>query len=547
METAYVGTVMPLTGKGAQDAEVLVIDDGRISQVGSDSVSSAEVFDFGDRVIMPGFCDPHTHAEVASIALGTMSDCRAPGVKSISDIQNVLRNDLHLADESGWLVGQGNLFLDQKLAERRMPTREELDQVSTDVAIAIRAGGHTTVLNSRALELTGFDVTDPTESFMGPAIVERDAGGRTIGQISELDSQLPVPELSPDKLREHLIAGVNDLYVKHGVTTVGEISETLAGTQALIDATATGDIPVRLSLNLWAPGTMPLEDALDWRKHLRVPEDHERISVDGIKIFTDGGFSGRTAALITPYLEEFALEPHSFGELAMTPERLRDWLRRILDAGFNPIVHTCGERSALLLAQTLIEMGLGRDSGVKIRAEHSPNYIAELGTIQAWIDAGIQPVGNPSFIQANALFLPDYIGEPALTGRYNYRRVLDSGIEMSCASDMHMGGDPRQTNPFFGIWCAVTRHGFWGDLVEPEQAVTVEEALLMHTRYAAADMGYAGRRGALIPGADADFIVLDRDPRSIPAEELLDVQVDYVYVGGKEIYRRPGAEAITVR
>src|SRR5690606_34100476 len=99
--------------------------------------------------------------------------------------------------------------------------------------------------------------------------------------------------------------------------------------------------------------------------------------------------------------------------LAMTPERLREWLHRILDGGFNPIVHTCGERSALLLAQTLIEMGLGKDSGVHVRAEHAPNYIAELGSIQAWIDSGIQPVGNPSFIQANAQFLPDYIGEPA--------------------------------------------------------------------------------------------------------------------------------------
>lgn len=540
MIRTYRGKVVTLAGAGAPDRRELTVESGILAE--SDGDQSAPAVDFGDRVIMPGFVDAHTHAEVAALALATMADCRAPGVTSIGDVLDVLRQHLRRVPENGWLIGQGNLFLDQKLAERRLPTRDELDTVSSVVPIAIRAGGHVSAVNSRALQLIGFEFDDPQESFMGPATVVRDADGRATGVVSELDSQFPVELPEPGELRRIMADGIDELYTRRGVTTIGEITETLEGAQAIVDAVVAGEVSSRVRLYFWAPGTLPLEAALDWRSHLRVPDGNERIRVDGVKLFTDGGFSGRTAAMLTPYVDEWALTPGSTGELAMTEAQLKNWLQRILDAGLDPIVHTCGERAQRVLVEVLLEMGLGESSGVRIRSEHSPNFISEFETIDYWVRGGLVPVTNPGFIQAIGLSLPQYIGAPAERGRFPYRSILDRGLRIGAGSDMHMGGDPRQTNPFFGIWCAVTRTGFGGELVEPDEAISVEEGMLMHTLYAAESMGVADRVGSLEAGKSADFIVLDRDPRAVPPDELLEIQVDFVYVGGKLVYERPGAE-----
>jgi predicted amidohydrolase YtcJ len=512
-----------------------VVTNGRFVSVGqADATDRDEIVDFGSRVIIPGFCDPHTHGEVATVALATMSDCRAPFVKSISDIQEVLRRDLWKATTSGWLVAQGNLFLDQKLRDRRLPTRDELDDVSSDVAIAVRAGGHTTALNSRAIELIGYEFEDPAASVMGPATVERDSNGRATGRVSELDHCLPIPPLEPEELRKITTEGFRRLFLAHGVTTVGEITESVRGVEAIADAAASGEIPSRVVFYLWAPGTLPLDQALRWPEFLRIEGDPDRVKIDGIKVFLDGGFSGRTAALLTPYAEPHALSPGSCGEMAMSTDEVRRQLSAILDAGIKPIIHTCGERAQLILADVLRELRPGKG----VRAEHAPNYISDLSTIDRWIDDGLIPVTNPGFIQSIGLYLPEYLGPVGRTGRFPYRAVLDRGIRLACASDVHMGGDPRQTNPFFGIWCAVTRTGFTGELVEPEQRVSVIEALLMHTLYAAEAMQIADTRGSIAAGKFADFVVLDRDPREVPADELLDVRVDEVYVGGEHVYSR---------
>jgi predicted amidohydrolase YtcJ len=66
----------------------------------------------------------------------------------------------------------------------------------------------------------------------------------------------------------------------------------------------------------------------------------------------------------------------------------------------------------------------------------------------------------------------------------------------------------------------------------------VLEALRMHTSNAAATLGEGHRRGSLEVGKDADVIVLDRDPTTCADEELLNVQVDEVYLGGRRVHRR---------
>ena len=115
---------------------------------------------------------------------------------------------------------------------------------------------------------------------------------------------------------------------------------------------------------------------------------------------------------------------------------------------------------------------------------------------------------------------------------------------MPCSSD-GSGSEVRHLNPFFSIWCAVKRQTFTGQIIDPEQRVSVDEALKMHTIYPAAALGEQDSKGSLEAGKLADIVVLNRDPMGMTGDELLDVKADYVFLGGREVYRRPGAEAYT--
>lgn len=61
-----------------------------------------------------------------------------------------------------------------------------------------------------------------------------------------------------------------------------------------------------------------------------------------------------------------------------------------------------------------------------------------------------------------------------------------------------------------------------------------------YTRNAARAIGLEQQIGSLVPGKQADLIVLDRDVFQVPDEQLAGTQVLSTYFAGREVYRRPG-------
>ena len=90
----------------------------------------------------------------------------------------------------------------------------------------------------------------------------------------------------------------------------------------------------------------------------------------------------------------------------------------------------------------------------------------------------------------------------------------------------------------FGIWCAVERTTYRGEVIEAAQAISVEEAIRMYTLNAAKLLQHDRDKGSLEPGKLADVIVLDRDIRKLRGEELRDARVDKVFVEGRQVYER---------
>jgi predicted amidohydrolase YtcJ len=539
-DTVIVSDCVATMAPGARPGPGFVaIAGNRILATGPREQASActdertRTIDAGSRLVLPGLIDVHAHFEVAARVSHETVDCRAPHCTTVAEVQAVLGTDLPSA---GWRVGQANLFFDRKLDEGRLPTRAELDEVSTDVPIALRAGGHITVLNSAGLAAAGVDrdFRPPEHSVTGIPIVERDADGHPTGVVREFDNLLPFARPQGAALEAALRDGARELFTRYGVTTVGEISETVDGLRAMEALHRRDDLGVRVAAYLWSPGTMALDQACRWRELLDEPADENRFRVQGVKLFADGGYSAASAYVKRPYV----FDGCSCGTLALSTEQVDIALAQTREAGLQLAIHANGDRAQEVVCAAIEAAGGAPGGALRTRIEHAGNFLPDHeATTSAWRRAGIIPVPQPVFLYTFGGFFPDYLGDYGAQGRFPFRSLLDEGWPITGSSDVWVGSELGATNPFLSIWCCVERRSYSGAVIDPEQAVTLEEALHMHTLAAAEVLGQADVKGSLEPGKLADVAVLDRNPFDCRGDELRDVEADLVVLDGRVIHQ----------
>ncbi|ELF6203526.1 amidohydrolase [Pseudomonas aeruginosa] len=531
------GKVITMSQDADQHAQGIVIRGDRIvrlirrDQVEQFRTPSTVITDLGDRTLMPGFVDVHAHAEVVCRTTFNTIDCRAPECSSIEDVSALLAKARDEKAPGEWIVGQGNLFFDRKLREGRLPTREELDSVSLEHPIAIRAGGHITVLNSKALEVAGIDrdYVPPEFSVTGLPIVERDENGDPTGVVKEMDTLLPLPGCDRSTLKSALKEGLFEYFTRFGVTTIGEISETVEGIQCMDEMACEGTLPVAMRVYIWAPGTMELDEACNWQEKIQLNASEHMIRMQGIKLFADGGFSAKSAAVSCPYL---GLNGQC-GEIAFPKYFFRRAYEQSQKSGLQLAVHANGDRAQEWLCELVESMGGASSGRTRMRIEHAGNFMPRQKTMEAWAAAGIIPVPQPVFIYTFGEYFPDYLGDTGRIGRFPFKDLLAQGWKLSGSSDVWIGSEREATNPLFSVWCCVKRQTYSGSFIDPEQAITLEQALRMHTLDAAATMGEEDIRGSITPGKLADIIALDRDPFAVPVDELRKIKVEYVLTQGR--------------
>jgi len=122
------------------------------------------------------------------------------------------------------------------------------------------------------------------------------------------------------------------------------------------------------------------------------------------------------------------------------------------------------------------------------------------------------------------------------------RTYLDAGVVIAGGSDHMIGHDKNSAvnpyNPFLSMWIAVARKTTQGKALHPEERITRQEALRMHTSGAAYMQFAEDTRGSLEPGKLADLVVIDRDYLTVPEDEIRNIQPTMTIVDGKISYTR---------
>lgn len=507
----------PAAHHGQALPDAMAVEAGRIVAVGR----AAELAPFADRgfvrtdmggaTVLPGFIDCHSHLLLTGIMDLGMDLSRA---ETLGDVLDMVSDATRSVPAGGFI--RGFRLEELELAERRMPTRQELDAAAPGRAVLLmHATCHRCVMNSLALQqlavprgLPGADTEGGrgTAPFTG---VVRDPGILT----------WVFPAMLRTMDRAHLDAAAlvaARAALRVGITTVhsmegGEL--TPGGSPVLLDNAAR--LPLRV---------------VCWNQSMDLAEV-EQLGLPRVGgcICADGELDARTAALFEPYSDE----PDNDGTLLYTQQEMDDFVLSAHARGLQVAVHCESERAidqVLRAIERAQRLEPRMDCRHRIEHFELPTWDQIDRMAAAGVVASMQPAFVESFIAGHRLdHCTRLFGPHRVRRLHPYRAILDAGIRV-CG-----GSDSPVTNyaPLRGM-AAAANHPF------PEQSATMAEALRMFTTEAAFSAFEEADKGRLLPGMLADLVVLGRDPldaRNAPADaaSVADIPVLGTWVGGSPV------------
>jgi len=472
------------------------------------ALPSPEVVDLRGRTVVPGFSDAHVHFPSWALAQRHVD---LAGCTSLEEALGRIRS-APSPPEGAWLRAYG--WRSGDWTPPGEPTRADLDAVTGSAPAALLSKDyHSLWLNSAALALADGDLE------VAGGVVERDERGEPTGVLRE-ESAWRFKErylrVSDDEYVEAMRAGVR-LALSRGVTAVHDKDGWLGAPRLWQRLQEQGALGVRVWQSLPHDRIGALEET-----GIRSGIGDDFVRVGYLKVFMDGTLGSQTALM----LDGTGVEITSADELA-------DIVRRAARVGWPVAVHAIGDRAnrnALdAFEQTADEW---RPRGLRPRIEHAQCLAPE--DVERFARIGV--AASVQFSHATSdRDLAERLWPERLDHAYAWRSLLASGAVLANGSDAPI----EELDPLAGIRAGVLRTQDDRPAWRPEQAVTVEEALLATCAAPAWLTRDEHRRGRLLPGYLADLVVLDRDPVTCPTEELREIRVVATMVGGRWRHNPP--------
>lgn len=532
------GTFHTMRGEG-DTVEALAVAGGVIVAAGTVAECrelggrDTDRVDLGGATVFPGFADSHVHLLKSALASAFEIDFDATGCRSIADVQDAVRRRAAQLPAGTWIVG--HQLRDEKLDERRYPTRHDIDAATTDHPVLLKAtGSHICVANSLALRLA--DITAEVPDPPGGQI-DRDDDGEPNGILRERGKLRLNPgsgdSVVPDYTEEQGVDALErsaEWLLRAGVTCVGTM--VVSGSEVRVHQRAAreGRFPVRTRLMYRVIESELTLDDLD-RTGVTNGFGDDLLRVTGVKMSIDGGSLQKNAAMYEPYPGE----PDNRGIVRIDQDELDAAVARAHALGLRNVIHAIGDR-AYDMALTAIDKGVVSAGATdhRTRIEHLGNISVTAEQIARSVALGVVASPQPGFIHTYGDKWVDIFGaEYVQGGFFAFRRMLDAGVMMIGSSDFGM--TPADCR--VGIHAAVTRKTGNGTVIGPDQAITPYEAIALYTSRAGWSDFEEHTRGTLEPGRLADLTALAADPLTAPADELIDIPVTATVIGGEVKYR----------
>jgi predicted amidohydrolase YtcJ len=495
-----------LTMNAAQPrATAMALHGGRIMRVGDDAEiiplagPSTLRLDLAGKTVVPGFHDCHLHLLWYGTSL--VAEANLVGCASIEEL--LTRLAAHASTSTGWILGHG--FDQEKLAERRFPTREELDRVSAGRPTFItRVCAHAAVANLAALALLTPD--------------ERHAGDAASGLFTETaitPIAKKIPPLDDEALERALLAACK-VALRTGITSAQTMLEDIGQwrTYQRLHARLGGRLPLRMTV-------MPPQADAEFVRHRGsiTGTGDDWLRMGGVKFFSDGSLGARTALLAAPYADA---PDAGLGQRIYAPEVFNRRAAEVAAMGFQIVIHAIGDQ-ALRESIDAIDFALaGRTNVLRHRIEHAsvvpPDQFERLARL------GIQVAIQPQFVTSDT-WTGDRLGTARTPWAYPFASMRRAGVNVGLSSDAPV----EKLDAFECLASAVGRHAW-----SPHETLTPLEAIRAYTAGSASCAHRERDVGSLEPRKLADFVVLSADPSAMDADQLRALRAERVFIGGVE-------------
>jgi predicted amidohydrolase YtcJ len=502
-------------------AKAIAIKKDRIVKVGTNEEISqwigknTKTISLKGRIVVPGLIDTHVHV----VDFGRFLEWTdLKGVKSVEEMQNRIRKRAEKLPKGKWIIGHG--WDQNSFTEKRYPNLLDLDEASPDNPVVLyHQFGRMCVVNSKALELAG--VTKETSTPSGGKIDKDAETGAPTGILREDATDLMwkiIPEPDEEEIMEAASLACATI-VEAGVTSVHWMVSSLKEISIIQRLRGENKLPLRIYIIVPA-------NLLDNVPCLGSCKDFgdDVVKVGGVMIFADGFLAARTAALLQPYSDD----PATKGMLLKTQEEMNALVSKVHKANLQVIIHAMGDQaidSALAAIQETSETSRkNRCCRLEQAALLNKGLIQRIK--QQKVIVSVQPCVAASEFSVWAAV--DHLGSKRARWLYPLKTLLKEGIRVIGGSDCPM----EPLSPLLGIQAAVARKFF------PEESITIDEALRIYTVDAAYASFEESIKGSIEEGKLADLTILSRDPRTVPPNEIENIEVEMTVVGGRVVYSK---------
>lgn len=512
--------------------DALLVADGVVQAVGDDALASAadRKIDLEGGFLMPSFGDGHAHPLFGGL------ESAGPAVRPCRSIDEIVSAVKEFADanpDQEWIVGAS---YDGSLAPGGLFDARWLDAAVPDRPVVLRAWDyHTFWVNSVALQRAGITADSP-EPVLGE--IPRREDGSPLGTLREWGATDLITAVMPaldETVRVAALGTAADYYLARGVTWVQDAWVEPAELDTYLAAVRQGTLRMRFNLAFYAdPRHFDAQVAQYAAARDRVQAaGSPLLTAQTVKFFADGVVENETGALLEPYCSGL----HSHGMQLWEGNALAEAAKKVDDLGLQIHIHAIGD-AAVRQALDAIEY-VARQSGPRDRRPVIAHaQLVDDADLGRFAELGVIPNMQPLWAQMDALMtvltIPR-LGAERADRQYRMRTLESSGAALAFGSDWPVSSGA----PLDGIAVAVSRCTSEGEPAggwTPEEVLPIEHALTSYTTAVAYQAFAEENWGRIVPGASADLVWLDRDPRYLPPSELPALKVRATYLQGTQVY-----------
>lgn len=525
-------------------AEACAIKDGIIVKVGSEAEvrgtvsEAAEVLDYKGQYVYPGFMEAHSHGMFAGYRAIGQADLNGIPTGEYDEYVVVIKKFIEDNPDK-------EIYLAAGWAEDTTPIDHTfLDGIISDKPLIMNtAGGHSCLLNKKAMEVFGFN--DESVKKYGTDLVRVDADGNLTGYICEepaIKLLGSMPNTIED-IKKYLLKW-QEIVLSHGFTAVADAGVELMSPQTLDaykELQDEGKFVMRNYAYLLSPDNVEDPAALVEEIAQKAKDNNgEYFKIIGIKAFLDGVIEAHTGWL----LEDYDDQPGYHGiERFNDPEKMVKLLVEAEKRGMSVHVHCEADGAARFMLNCV-------EKAEEITGNYDQrNMLAHLHVVA---DEEIEKMAKTKSIAAVAplwaVSCPGvkeqeegYIGKERSDNTYPIKSFVDKGATIVSHSDYPISPSMDVPNTIF-ISVKRATDALPGAKLEDtylnvKEAITSKQALESVTTNVAYAWHEEDRMGSVTAGKIANFTVVDKDFVDGELMEFPKAKILATVIDGNEVYR----------